>query len=204
MPFAIAPPVLLLLLLGHPAEERLSSPVRTSDRFSPEQITLTPIGEFGLVRKARKSVPSHLHTGIDIRRPHPNYGDEPIYPIARGKVISKREDGPYAQVIIEHEVDGTKFWTLYEHLSGIAVEVGGEVSPGKPIGRFMNRNELNRYGWQFDHVHFEVLKVPPIPLQPTAATPARLYSSYSLICHNQEELAKYFYNPIEFLSGKWK
>ena len=204
MPFAIVPPVFLFLLLGNPGEERLCSPVRTPDRFSPEQISLTSIGGFGLVRKARKSVPSHLHTGIDIRRPSPNYLDEPVYPIADGRVISRRDDGPFAQLILEHEIGGVKFWTLYEHLSGIIVEVNSVVGPEKPVGRFMNRDELNRYGWQFDHVHFEVLRVPPMPLRPGAATPTRFYSSYSLLCFTPAELAKYFYDPIEFLSGRWK
>ncbi len=176
-------------------------PVQTKDRLSTDELELTAIGRFGLVRKARKTVPSHYHTGIDIKRPRPNYVDEPIYPIARGTVISKRDDGPYAQLIIEHEIRGIRFWTLYEHLAGITVNVNSSVSPETPIGRFMNRKELNRYGWQFDHVHFEVLRVRPMPLRPVPSTPERFYSSYSLTCFSKAVLEKYFYDPVDFLRG---
>lgn len=31
----------------------------------------------------------------------------------------------------------------------------------------MNTQELNTYGWQFDHVHFEILKIKPQPLKVT-------------------------------------
>ncbi len=176
--------------------------MQTKDRFSTDELKLTSIGKFGLVRKARKNVPSHYHSGIDITRPHPNYLNEPVYPIAQGVVISKRDDGPYAQLIMEHEYHGRRFWTLYEHLAGITVDVNGAVSPETPIGRFMNRDELNRYGRQFDHLHFEVLRIRPMPLRPGPATPARFYSSYSLICFSRGELEKYFFDPLEFLEGK--
>ena len=177
-------------------------PVQTRDRHSADSIELTSIGKFGLLRKPRKNILSHYHTGIDIKRPNQNYVNEPVYPIAPGRVISRRDDGPYAQLIIEHQFRGMHFWTLYEHLAGILVPLNAEVSPDAPIGRFMNRDELNRYGWQFDHVHFEVLRLQPILLQPSSATPARHFSSYSLICFSQADLAKYFYDPLEFLTEK--
>ena len=94
-------------------------PIQAENRHSTKGLTLTSIGQFGLRRKARPNIPSHLHTGIDIKRPHQNYLDEPIYPIAAGKVISKRIDGPYAQLIIEHELNRRKVWSLYEHIAGI-------------------------------------------------------------------------------------
>jgi hypothetical protein len=68
-------------------------PISGSDRTSIGSIQLTPIGDFGLTRKARKDVPEHLHAGIDIKRPSNNYFDEPILPIAPGVVISMRNDG---------------------------------------------------------------------------------------------------------------
>ena len=33
------------------------------------------------------------------------------------------------------------------------------VNPDKPIARFMNKQELNTHGWQFDHFHLEILKI---------------------------------------------
>jgi murein DD-endopeptidase MepM/ murein hydrolase activator NlpD len=181
---------------------RFFLPVQTKNRSSADELKLTPIGSFGLVRKARKNIPSHYHSGIDIKRPNPNFINEPIYPIAKGMVISKRDDGPYAQLIIEHEYNGVRFWTLYEHLAGITVDVNNAVSPETPIGRFMNRSELNHYGWQFDHLHFEVLRIRPTMLRPGPATPTRFYSSYSLMCFSKADLEKYFFDPLQFLAGK--
>jgi hypothetical protein len=81
--------------------------------------------------------------------------------------------------------------------------VGDIVSPHEPIARFMNRQELDRYGWQFDHVHFEVLKVCPRPLKPTNKTPLRFFNTYSLECHTESDLEKYYYDPIAFMEERW-
>jgi len=165
------------------------------------EIKLSEIGQFGLLRKPRPGIPAHYHTGIDIQRPKENYTDEPIYPIARGKVISIRRDGPYANLIIEHENDDKKFWSLYEHISGIIVDLDANVFPDQPVAHFMNKNELDRYGWQFDHFHLEVLKVRPLKLEPNTEYPDLMFKSYSLICRTGDELNKYYYNPIEFLQS---
>lgn len=177
-------------------------PISCENRSSIASIQLTPIGAFGLTRKTRRNVPQHLHTGIDIRRPGNNYFDEPVFAIAPGVVISRRDDGPFAQIIIEHESkDCEKFWTVYEHVAGIGISVGDSVSPTEPIARFMNRDELNRYGWQFDHFHFEVLKVAPRHLKPTPKTPHRLYRVYNLECYTQSDLYRYYFDPLEFLDS---
>lgn len=175
-------------------------PVSTYDRNAIESIKLTEIGEFGLLRKARPEVAAHYHAGIDIKRPSKNYVNEKIFPIYYGIVISIREDGPFAQIIVEHN-GNEKFWTVYEHISGIEVDLFDDVNPDKPIARFMNRAELDKYGWQFDHLHFEVLKIKPLKIKPIKSTPKRLYSTHSLTCKTKEELNKYFYNPIDFLKS---
>lgn len=173
-------------------------PINTLERNSISSLKLTEIGEFGLLRKERPRVPAHLHTGIDIKRPTNNYQNEPIYPILEGIVISKRQDGPYAQLIIEHGSEH-KFWTVYEHISGIEVNLFDSVSTETRIARFMNRNELNNYGWQFDHFHFEILKIQPIRLEQNNLKPERLFSSYTLASYTKEDLEKYFYDPLDFL-----
>ncbi len=173
-------------------------PFDTPNRHDASKIQLTEIGQFGLKRKARPDVPAHYHTGIDIKRPGNNYNSESIFPMAEGKVISKRTDGPYANIIIEHTINGNKIWTLYEHIAGIRVNVADMVNPLTPIARFMNREELNRYGWQFDHFHFEILKVQPIKIQPTAKTPERFFNAYSLVCYRLDDLNRYYYDPIKF------
>lgn len=177
-------------------------PINSEQRSDIQAIQLTSIGRFGLPRKARPGIPGHLHTGIDIRRPTENYDDEPIYPIATGIVISKRTDGPYAQLIVEHSINGLRFWTLYEHIAGITVELYEETDPQQPMARFMNSAELDQYGWQFDHFHFEVLKAPPEKIHPHANTPDRHFRSYTLSCFNQDDLSTRFYDPLKFLQ-KW-
>ncbi len=91
-------------------------PINNKNRKLFSEIQLTEIGKFGLIRKARKTVPSHIHTGIDIKRPNKNYINEPVFAISQGEVISKRTDGPYAQLIIEHEIN-KKNSGLYMNIS---------------------------------------------------------------------------------------
>lgn len=194
--------IVVVTLVLHALHD-LQLPIRTSGN-SVKEIKLTAIGQFGLMRKPRPSVPAHFHTGIDIKRPGKNYSDEPIFPIATGIVISKRDDGAYAQLIIEHEINNTKFWTVYEHIAGIKVKTGQRVTPAESIARFMNKAELDAYGWQFDHFHFEVLKVAPVKLTRDPAKPERNFASYSLTCYTKQDLEKHFYHPLEFLVEKLK
>jgi len=190
--------ILLLVFISSNLDFEYNIPINSMNRRSISNVELTEIGKFGLLRKERPGVPAHFHTGIDIKRPVKNYQNESIFPIAEGVVISKRQDGPYAQLIIEHETDH-KFWTVYEHIAGIEVNLFDNVSPETPIARFMNENELNRYGWQFDHFHFEVLKEQPIRLKRDNSKPERLFASYTLTCYTIDDLNKYFYNPLDYL-----
>lgn len=175
-------------------------PVESANRHNIESIRLTEIGSFGLPRKARPNVPAHLHTGIDIQRPIDDYHiNQPIYSIANGRVISKRDDGPFAQLIIEHQFDNLTFWSVYEHVADISVELFEPVTSNTPIARFFNLEELDKYGWQFDHFHFEIVKKRPLEIRPNPNTPERRFSSYSLSCYDLLTLDEHFYNPIEFL-----
>ena len=192
----------LLFCFASNSYSQISLPIAVSDRNDISNIKLTEIGRFGLLRKARKTVPAHYHTGIDIKRPVNNYGNEPIFPIVKGIIISKRTDGPYAQLILEHKINNKVFWTVYEHIAGIIVNVKDIVDTNHPIARFMNKDELNKYGWQFDHFHLEVLKVKPMVLKPDKNLPQRHYKSYSLICYTLNDLEKYFYDPFEFFKSE--
>ena len=156
-------------------------PINTFDRHDGSSIKLTKIGQFGLERKTRPGVDEHLHTGIDIRRPNDNYINEPIFSIGNGKIISLRDDGRYSQIIIEHSSEnGKKYWSVYEHVSGINVQLYEMVNPNIPIARFMNKEELNEYGWQFDHFHLEIMKKKPIKV--AMRKPALLSFCYLLEC----------------------
>lgn len=187
-------PIFTIILQG-----QILIPILLQDRRDISKIQLTEIGKFGLSRKERVNVSEHYHTGIDIKRPGNNYESEPIFPVAMGIVISKRTDGPYANLIIEHEINGQKIWTLYEHIAGIQVKVGDLVDSTTPIARFMNKAELNRNGWQFDHFHLEIIKVRPQRTNPSRENPERFYNSYSLVCYTTSDLQKYYFNPISFL-----
>lgn len=195
------PPILYLIAILLNSEPQIQLPIDAPDRQAIDFIELTEIGEFGLQRVARKEVPAHLHTGIDIRRGHGNYLNAPIFAIDRGTVISKREDGPFAQVIIEHDQGDLLYWTVYEHIAEIRVELFQKVDSDTQIARFFNTNELNKYGWQFDHFHFEVLKKRPVRIKPTSENPDRLFYSHTLACFNEQELINNFFHPLEFLSS---
>ena len=172
-------------------------PIRSLHRESFKEMKLTSIGDFGLLRKSRPDIPSHLHTGIDIQRPTNNYLDEPIFAITKGVVISLRNDGPYAQIIIEHRKQSMIFWSVYEHISGIKINVSDSVNSNTSIARFMNKDELNKYGWQFDHLHFEILKVKPIKIKKDASNPYRFFKSYTLQCYSNKDLEHYYFNPMQ-------
>jgi Peptidase family M23 len=179
-------------------------PLNIENRQSWDTVQLTPIGQFGALRKARPGIPSHHHTGIDFKRPGNNYEKEFIFPIMSGRIISLRDDGPFAQIIIEHNCENQlTVWSVYEHIAGVAVAVGDHVSPHRPIARFMNKNELEQYGWQFNHLHFEILKIRPRHLEPDEKTPFRFFGTYCLECYNRSDLEKYYYNPEDYFKLQW-
>ena len=189
---------------GSAADLEWYLPINLQNRQSLEKLTLTHIGAFGAARKPRPGVPSHLHTGIDIKRPSENYINEPVFSACRGVIISLRNDGPFAQVIVEHHMkDSIRVWTVYEHIAGITSVLGDTVFPEKPFARFMNKNELNNLGWQFDHVHFEVLRKSPVPLKPGHANPFRRFNTYGLTCYNREDLIDAYYAPMDFFRNAW-
>ena len=174
-------------------------PINTYDRTELSLVQLTEIGSFGEKRKMRPGIPAHLHTGIDIKRPAQNYNNESIFSIGEGIVISVRDDGPYAQIIIEHMNSNLLFWAIYEHIAGIKVGVGDLIDENTQIARFMNKSELNKHGWQFDHFHFEILKIPPKKIKPNNTQPQHIFVTYNLVCYTFEELQNFYYDPLEFL-----
>jgi murein DD-endopeptidase MepM/ murein hydrolase activator NlpD len=196
------------LICARTAVERSSAwflPVNVANRQSFAEVRLTPIGEFGRPRQARMAVPAHLHTAVDLMRPNKNYVDEPIFPAAEGVVISLRTDGPFAQVIIEHqEFSGEYVWTVYEHVAEVSAALGEIVNSRQTIGRFFNKSELDNFGWQFDHLHFEILRKPPRRLQTDPRLPMRLYGAYTLECFSEEGLRKYYHDPLGFLESRWQ
>lgn len=191
----------LILISNNSFSQEFYLPINTYDRTELSNIKLTKIGKFGETRKMRPGIPAHFHTGIDIMRPTQNYINEPILSIGEGTVISVRDDGPYAQIIIEHTNNNLMFWTVYEHIAGIAVEIGDLVDENTKIARFMNKLDLDKYGWQFDHFHFEILKIPPQKIKPNNTQPQHIFKTYNLICYTFEDLDKFYFNPIKFFKN---
>ncbi len=196
--------IYLLMILITTLSWLILIPIQSTGRHYIHDIKLTEIGSFGMLRKERPGVPAHYHTGTDIKRPTANCQNEPIFPIAEGRVISKRTDGPYAQLIVEHHLGSQSIWSLYEHVAGIRVGLNDWVSPHEPMARFMSQQELSRYGWQFDHLNLEVLKVRPIALKSDPKHPKRRFGSYSLVCYTQTDLNRYFLNPLDFFESHLK
>lgn len=196
------PKALLLLLAGiifscNRIDNTFYLPIDAENRKEVTGVKLTEIGSFGMQRDSRPGIPAHLHTGIDIIRPNSDYRENPVFPAFPGRVISLRGDGPYAQIIIEHIwKDDQLFWTVYEHIAGIRTSLGARVKPDFAIARFMNIDELNRYGWQFDHLHFEIMKMPPVQAEPSEELPDRFYYSHWQSCRDSIELHIKYFDPL--------
>lgn len=166
------------------------------------EVALTRIGNFGELRAARTGIPAHYHTGVDIVRPSSNYENLPVFPAHAGVVVSVRTDGPFSQIIIEHQMPKDTLWTVYEHVHVVHESVGDTVTPSDTIAFFFSREELDRYGWQFDHLHFEILKARPLRVAPSSKLPNRRFQTFAVTCYSRELLDERQYNPLLFLHDK--
>jgi murein DD-endopeptidase MepM/ murein hydrolase activator NlpD len=102
-------------------------------------------GQYGFVRDPIETpggmVFTRFHEGIDIRCVHRDEQDEPIdevRAIADGKVVHTNPVPGFSNygkyVVIEHQWDGCNYYSLYAHLSKIAVGPGQQVTRGQRIG----------------------------------------------------------------------
>src|SRR6476660_517143 len=101
-------------------------------------------GQYGFVRDPTDTaggvVYTRFHEGIDIRPLHRDARGEPldeVRAIADGKVVhtslvpGSSNYGKY--IVIEHRWGGSNYYSLYAHLSSIAVQPGETVKRGQPI-----------------------------------------------------------------------
>src|SRR5213592_3245455 len=102
-------------------------------------------GRYGFVRDpvdtAGGTVYTRFHEGIDIRPLHRDTNGDPlddVRAIADGKVVHTNLVPGYSNygryVVIEHRWDGSNYYSLYGHLSSIAVQSGEMVKRGQRIG----------------------------------------------------------------------
>jgi hypothetical protein len=122
-------------------------------------------GQYGFVRDPKGTgenvVYTRFHEGIDIRSVHRDANGEPldeVRAIAAGEVVHVSLAPRYSNygkyIVIEHRWDHSNYYSLYGHLSSIAVQPGEKVKRGQAIavmgytGTGINRERA--------HLHLEV------------------------------------------------
>jgi len=122
-------------------------------------------GQYGFVRDpvdtAGGVVFSRFHEGIDIRPMRRDEKGEPldeVRAIAAGKVVHTSLVPGYSNygkyIVIEHEWDSCRYYSLYAHLSEISVEPGNKVALGQRIARMGHTGTgINQ---QRAHLHLEL------------------------------------------------
>ena len=122
-------------------------------------------GQYGFVRDPKDTaagvVYTRFHEGIDIRSLQRDANGEPldeVRAIADGKVAHVNPVPGYSNygkyIVIEHRWDGCNYYSLYGHLSSIAVQPGEPVKRGQRIavmgytGTGINRERA--------HLHLEL------------------------------------------------
>jgi len=90
-----------------------------------------------------------VHAAVDISGPV----SDDIYSVYPGVVVwtsISTEDGGN-KILIEHNVGGTRFYSVYMHLKSLEVNVGDSVWQGTTIGVMGDTGSEN-----YTHLHFEV------------------------------------------------
>ncbi len=88
------------------------------------------------------------HAGVDIAAP----GGTPIYAVAAGKVsVTEYSDGYGKKVVIQHNINGKIYTTLYGHMSRINVKKGDVVTKDSIIGYVGSTGNS-----QGNHLHLNV------------------------------------------------
>lgn len=122
-------------------------------------------GQFGFVRGPVRTgsevVFATVHEGIDIKPVHRDPAGNPLDNVttaAAGTVVHTSAEAGASNygryVVVEHDVAGSPFFTLYAHLATIAVKPGERVAQGAVLGRMGYTGEgIDR---PRAHLHFEV------------------------------------------------
>ncbi len=106
---------------------------------------------------AQEEEPRSVHLGLDLWLPE----STPIFAPIDGTVHSAQDNNHFGDygptIILEHNLDGVKFYTLYGHLSRKSL---GRMKPGKKIvqgERFARVGNSKENGQWPTHVHFEII-----------------------------------------------
>jgi murein DD-endopeptidase MepM/ murein hydrolase activator NlpD len=122
-------------------------------------------GRYGFVRDPVETsagiIYTRLHEGMDIKPLERDASGEPVdavRAIAPGVVVHASQVAGYSNygryVVVEHRFDGCKYYSLYAHLSSIAVHPGQHVQQRDQLGVMGHTGEgLNQAR---AHVHLEL------------------------------------------------
>src|ERR1700693_1255993 len=122
-------------------------------------------GQYGFVRNPRRIgtavLYARFHEGIDIRPLLRDTNGEPldvVHAVAAGKVVYTNTVPAYSNygryIVIEHQLDGCPYYSLYAHLSAIRVKTGDPVAQSDPIGVMGHTGEgIDR---ERAHLHLEL------------------------------------------------
>jgi len=122
-------------------------------------------GRYGFVRNPVETsagiIYTRLHEGMDIKPLQRDASGEPldaVRAIAPGVVVHASQVAGYSNygryVVVEHRFDGCKYYSLYGHLSSIAVHPGQHVQQRDQLGVMGHTGEgLNQAR---AHVHLEL------------------------------------------------
>ena len=122
-------------------------------------------GQYGFVRDPVETsdglVYVHFHEGIDIKPLRRDPSGEPldeVVSIAAGRVVHCSETAGHSNygryIVIEHRWGGSPYYSLYAHLSEIAVPPGADVTAGQRIARMGHTGAgIDR---ERSHLHFEI------------------------------------------------
>jgi murein DD-endopeptidase MepM/ murein hydrolase activator NlpD len=122
-------------------------------------------GRYGFVRNPTETsagiVYTRLHEGVDIKPLQRDASGEPldaVRAIAPGLVVHASQTAGWSNygryVVVEHRFDGCKYYSLYGHLSSVAVRPGQHVQQRDQLGVIGHTGEgLNQAR---AHVHLEL------------------------------------------------
>ena len=125
------------------------------------------------------------HKGDDIAGP----AGAPIFALADGVVIDAGPASGFGQwIVIDHQMDGKMFSTVYGHMfeDGVLVKTGDQVKAGQHIANEGYNGQVSPPGPGGAHLHFEVWEggrlagghdVDPMPYYQAAAEPGTADSS---------------------------
>lgn len=99
----------------------------------------------------------NIHLGMDVWTP----AGTPVYSPLPGKIHSQQDNLNYGDygptLILEHRLNGQKFYTLYGHLSRESLysyKVGEDILIDKPLAWLGSNEENGNYA---PHLHFQII-----------------------------------------------